>query len=235
MDLKLPPSWRRVLGDEWSKPYCQELRAFLRAERRRHTIYPPAEDVFAAFDLTPFEQVRVLLLGQDPYHNKGQAHGLCFSVRHGVKPPPSLANIFKELHDDLGCEIPDHGCLESWARQGVLLLNTVLTVRAHQAHSHRGKGWEVFTDAVIRKVSEKTTPVVFVLWGGPAQKKARLIDLNRHALVQAAHPSPLSARRGFFGSRPFSAINRKLSERRQKIIDWRIARRQPTLLASSDE
>ncbi|MBC8875491.1 MAG: uracil-DNA glycosylase [Planctomycetes bacterium] len=222
MNLKLPPSWRRVLGDELSESYYRELQAFVRAERRRHTVYPPVKDVFAAFDLTPFKQVRVLLLGQDPYHDEGQSHGLCFSVRHGVKPPPSLANIFKELHDDVGCDIPNHGCLESWAQQGVLMLNTVLTVRAHQAHSHRGRGWEIFTDAVIRKVNEKSDPVVFVLWGRPAQKKSRLIDLNRHALVQAAHPSPLSARRGFFGSKPFSAINRELGQLGHKVIDWRL-------------
>jgi len=222
MKLKLPPSWRRVLGDELAEPYLQELQTFVRAERRRHTVYPPAKDVFAAFDLTPFEQVRVILLGQDPYHDEGQAHGLCFSVRHGVKPPPSLANIFKELHDDVGCDIPNHGCLESWARQGVLMLNTVLTVRAHQAHSHRGRGWEIFTDTVIRKVNEKSDPLVFVLWGRPAQKKARLIDSNRHALVQAAHPSPLSAQRGFFGSKPFSTINRALGQSGHAIIDWRL-------------
>lgn len=235
MNLRLPPSWRRVLSDELSEPYFQELQTFLRDERRRHTIYPPAKDVFAAFELTPFDQVRVLLLGQDPYHDKDQAHGLCFSVRHGVKPPPSLANIFKELHEDVGCDIPDHGCLESWARQGVLMLNSVLTVRAHQAHSHRGKGWEIFTDAVIRKVNEKSTPVVFVLWGGSAGKKARLIDLSRHALIQAAHPSPLSARRGFQGSKPFSGINRELSRRDEKTIDWRIADRTPTLFGASSD
>jgi uracil-DNA glycosylase len=185
-------------------------------------VYPPAKDVFAAFALTPFEEVRVLLLGQDPYHDHGQAHGLCFSVRPGVKPPPSLANIFKELHDDIECAIPDHGCLVSWARQGVLMLNVVLTVRAHQAHSHRGKGWETFTDAVIRKVNDKAAPVVFVLWGKPAQKKARLIDLQRHAIVAAAHPSPLSAHRGFFGSKPFSAVNQALVERDQQTVDWQI-------------
>jgi len=223
------------LGNELSEPYFQDLRKFLRDECRRHTVYPQAKDVFTAFELTPFDKVRVLLLGQDPYHGEGQAHGLCFSVRQGVKPPPSLANIFKELHEDLGCEIPNHGCLESWARQGVLMLNTVLTVRAHQPHSHRGKGWEIFTDAVIRKVNEKRTSVVFVLWGGPAQKKARLIDLNRHALVQAAHPSPLSARRGFFGCKPFSAINRELNHRGQKAIDWRIVNRTPIPLASSSD
>lgn len=235
MDLKLPPSWRRVLGDELSEPYFQDLQKFLRDERHRHTVYPPAKDVFAAFELTPFDKVRVLLLGQDPYHGDGQAHGLCFSVRQGIKPPPSLANIFKELHEDLGCEILDHGCLESWARQGVLMLNTVLTVRAHQANSHRGKGWEMFTDAVIRKVNGKRAAVVFVLWGGPAQKKARLIDLNRHALVQAAHPSPLSARRGFFGSKPFSAVNRELKSRGQKAIGWRIENRMRTPLGSNSQ
>ncbi len=235
MNLRLPPSWRRALGDELAESYFHELQTFLRAERREHAVYPPAKDVFAAFELTPFEQLRVLLLGQDPYHDKGQAHGLCFSVRQGVKPPPSLANIFKELHEDIGCEIPDHGSLESWARQGVLMLNAVLTVRAHEANSHRRKGWETFTDAVIRKVNDKNTPVVFVLWGGPAQKKARLIDLNRHALVQSAHPSPLSARRGFFGSKPFSAINRELSERGQEPIDWRIANRQASLFEGTAE
>jgi len=222
MKSKLPTSWHRVLKNELSKPYFHQLQDFLVADRKRHTVYPPAKDVFAAFAITPFEEVRVLLLGQDPYHDDGQAHGLCFSVRPGVKPPPSLANIFKELHEDMGCEIPDHGCLVSWARQGVLMLNVVLTVRAHQAHSHRGKGWETFTDAVIRKVNEKTDPVVFVLWGKPAQKKARLIDLQRHAIVAAAHPSPLSASRGFFGSSPFSTVNRALAERGQKTIDWQI-------------
>lgn len=222
MKSKLPPSWRRVLKDELAKPYFHELQAFLDADRKRHTVYPPAKDVFAAFALTPFDAVRVLLLGQDPYHDDGQAHGLCFSVRPTVKPPPSLANIFKELHADVGCEIPDHGCLVSWARQGVLMLNVVLTVCAHQAHSHRGKGWETFTDAVIRRLNEKADPVVFVLWGKPAQKKAGLIDAERHAIVTAAHPSPLSAGRGFFGSRPFSAVNHALADRSQPTIDWQI-------------
>jgi len=222
MKSKLPPSWHRVLKGELSKPYFCELRDFLQSDRKRHTVYPPAEDVFTAFALTPFERVRVLLLGQDPYHDEGQAHGLCFSVRPDVKSPPSLANIFKEMHADIGCDIPDHGCLIPWARQGVLMLNVVLTVRAHQAHSHRGKGWETFTDAVIRKVNEKTDPVVFVLWGKPAQKMTRLIDSQRHAIVAAAHPSPLSASRGFFGSEPFTAINRVFLERGRPTIDWQI-------------
>jgi uracil-DNA glycosylase len=166
--------------------------------------------------------VRVLLLGQDPYHDRDQAHGLCFSVRPGVPAPPSLVNMLRELRDDLGCEIPDHGCLTAWARQGVLLLNTVLTVRAHQANSHRNQGWERFTDAVIRRVQDKPQPVVFVLWGQPARKKAVLIDADRHTIVQAAHPSPLSARRGFFGSRPFSAVNQALVRNGQPPIDWQL-------------
>jgi uracil-DNA glycosylase len=220
MTPKLPRSWSRVLAEEVSAPYYADLQAFLRQERRRWSVYPPADEVFAAFHLTPYDQVRVLLLGQDPYHDEGQAHGLCFSVRPGVKPPPSLMNIFKELRDDIGCRIPTHGHLAHWASQGVLLLNTVLTVRAHRAHSHRGKGWERFTDAVIRKLNQRRKPLVFVLWGRPAQQRAKWIDTARHAVVCAAHPSPLSAGRGFFGSKPFSAVNRALRSQGQEEIDW---------------
>lgn len=227
MNWELPRSWARVLADERSAPYFLRLQAFLADERRRHSVYPPAEEVFAALEMTPYERVRVLLLGQDPYHDEGQAHGLCFSVRPGVPPPPSLVNIVRELHDDLGCPIPAHGCLAAWARQGVLLLNTVLTVRAHAAHSHRGKGWERFTDAVIRKVNEKPDPVVFVLWGRPAQQKIKWIDRDRHAVVTAAHPSPLSAHRGFFGSRPFSAVNQALRQWSREEVDWRLPEQAP--------
>jgi uracil-DNA glycosylase len=219
----LPPDWSVVLKDQLSASYFQKLQGFVENERRQDQVFPPAEDVFAAFHATPFERVRVLLLGQDPYHDDGQAHGLCFSVRPGVKPPPSLANIFKELHNDIGCPLPEHGCLNAWARQGVLLLNTVLTVRAHQAHSHRRRGWETFTDAVIRAVNAKPNPVVFLLWGRPAQQKAKLIDASRHTIIESAHPSPLSASRGFFGSRPFSAANRALKQAGSEEIDWNLS------------
>ncbi|NLF68757.1 MAG: uracil-DNA glycosylase [Candidatus Anammoximicrobium sp.] len=227
MNSTLPRSWARLLADECSAPYFVQLQTFLADQRRRHTIYPPAEEVFAALEMTPYHRVRVLLLGQDPYHDEGQAHGLCFSVRPGVPLPPSLVNIFRELHDDLGCPLPGHGCLAAWARQGVLLLNTVLTVQAHAPHSHRGKGWERFTDAVIRKVNQKRDPVVFVLWGRPAQQKARWIDSSRHAIVAAAHPSPLSARRGFFGSRPFSTVNQALRRWGREEVDWRLSEAPP--------
>jgi uracil-DNA glycosylase len=224
MNLVLPQSWAPVLRDELTAPYFLDLQAFVEQERQRHEVYPSPGDVFAALALTPYDQVRVLLLGQDPYHGEGQAHGLCFSVRPGVLPPPSLANIFQELHDDLDYPIPQHGHLAAWARRGALLLNTVLTVRAHEAGSHRGRGWEKFTDAVIRRVSERPDPVVFVLWGRPAQQKVKWIDVTRHAVVTAAHPSPLSAHRGFFGSRPFSAVNQALRSWGQAEFDWRLPR-----------
>ncbi len=217
---ELPASWRRVLGDETGEAYFEKLRAFLDEERRQHTVFPPEDEVFTALELTPYDDVRVVILGQDPYHDDNQAHGLAFSVRPGVMPPPSLANIFKELGTDVGCARPKTGSLVPWARQGVLLLNAVLTVRAHEPNSHKNRGWERFTDAVIRKVSERETPTVFVLWGGFAKKKLGLIDESRHGVIISAHPSPLSARSGFFKSRPFSKINELLKEAGRPEIDW---------------
>jgi uracil-DNA glycosylase len=221
MRVDLPPSWQAVLGDELKKPYFKELQTFVDGERAKHQVFPPEEDVFSAFKATPFDQVKVLLLGQDPYHDDGQAHGMCFSVRPGVKPPPSLVNIFKELHSDLGCKIPNNGYLEPWAKQGVMLLNAVLTVQAHQPNSHKDKGWEQFTDAVIRALNDRDKPVVFVLWGGYAQKKQKLIDAPPNKVLTAAHPSPLSMKK-FFGSRPFSAIDEALAAFGEKPIDWQL-------------
>lgn len=212
--------WQEILRSEIEKPYFTDLMDFVKKEYEEKAIYPPKEDVFNAFNHTPFEKVKVVILGQDPYHGPGQAHGLSFSVKPGVKHPPSLRNMLKELKEDLGCEIPKDGTLTKWADQGVLLLNTVLTVREGEANSHKGKGWETFTDAVIRKLSEREKPIVFVLWGKPAQKKKQLIDTDRHAVIESAHPSPLSAKRGFFGSRPYSAINEKLMEFGEKPIDF---------------
>jgi uracil-DNA glycosylase len=215
-------TWRPVLIAETEKPYWKPLQQFVKDERKKYTVFPPDKDVFAALHLTPYEKVSVLILGQDPYHEVGQAHGLCFSVRPDVAIPPSLQNIYQELHDDLGCRIPNNGCLTPWAEQGVLLLNAVLTVRAHQANSHQGKGWENFTDAIIRRVNDKPDQVVFVLWGAYARKKAPLINTPRHVIIQSAHPSPLSAANGFFGSRPFSKINAALREAGRPEIDWQI-------------
>jgi uracil-DNA glycosylase len=214
--------WNPVLRAEFDKPYWTELQEFVFEERGRHEVYPPDEDVFAALHLTPYSDVKVLIVGQDPYHGPGQAHGLCFSVRYGVSVPPSLMNIHKELEADLGIAPPGHGNLEAWARQGVLLLNTSLTVRAHEAASHQGKGWEQFTDEVIRTVNAKQDRVVFVLWGASARKKKPLIDVQRHAVVESAHPSPLSSHRGFVGSRPFSQINAALAEAGRPPVDWRL-------------
>src|SRR5689334_6817348 len=221
MRIQLPADWKAALDGELKKPYFQKLKEFVDEERAAHTVYPPEGDVFNAFKLTPYEQVKVLLLGQDPYHDEGQAHGLCFSVRPGVKRPPSLVNIFKELHSDLGCKIPNNGYLVPWAEQGVMLLNAVLTVRAHKAASHKNKGWETFTDAVIRALGERKKPVVFLLWGAFAQKKVKLIDTSRHRVVKAAHPSPLSFRK-FLGSKCFSAVNEALEELGESPIDWQI-------------
>ena len=221
MPSRLPADWRAVLADELSKPYFHDLQEFVAAERETHTVHPPEEDVFNAFQFTPFNRAKVLLLGQDPYHGDGQAHGLCFSVRPGVKPPPSLKNMFKELKSDLECRIPNNGCLIPWAKQGVMLLNAVLTVRAHEANSHKDKGWETFTDAVIRALAARDTLIVFMLWGAYAQKKQKRIDGERSPILTAAHPSPLSATK-FFGSRPFSAVNRAREKLGQAAIDWQI-------------
>lgn len=214
--------WNPVLRAELAKPYWPDLQRFVAAERSRQAVYPPPDEVFAALHLTPFAAVRVLILGQDPYHGRGQAHGLCFSVRPSVATPPSLVNVFKELQSDLGIDPPGHGCLEGWARQGVLLLNATLTVRAGQAASHQGKGWETFTDAVIGAVNAKPERVVFLLWGASARKKKALVDTSRHVVIESPHPSPLSAHNGFFGSRPFSRANAALEAVGRSPIDWRL-------------
>ena len=219
---QLPESWRQCLGEESDQPYFHDLMKFVEMERETHEVFPPPPDVYNALRHTPYSNLRVLILGQDPYHDTGQAHGLCFSVREGVRHPPSLANIFKELKTDLGITPPVTGCLTRWAEQGVLLLNAVLTVRAHEPNSHKNKGWEQFTDAIIAKVNEKAEPVIFVLWGGYAQKKEKLIDAARHTIIKSAHPSPLSAYNGFFGSRPFSRINEALRAAGRPEIDWRV-------------
>jgi uracil-DNA glycosylase len=221
MKKQLPASWEKVIGNEFTKPYFHELEHFVDAERAAHKVFPPEDEVFNAFIQTPFNKVEVVLLGQDPYHGDHQAHGLCFSVRVGVKPPPSLINIFKELKSDLGCKIPNNGCLIPWAQRAVLLLNAVLTVRAHQANSHKNHGWEKFTDAAIGAVNDREKPAVFLLWGAYAQKKGKIIDDTRHRVIKGAHPSPLSAAK-FFGSRPFSAVNEALDELGLKPIDWQI-------------
>ncbi len=214
--------WNPVLRAEFAKPYWAELQQFVAAERGRATVYPPHDEVFAALHLTPYAEVKAVILGQDPYHGPSQAHGLCFSVRPEVPPPPSLQNIFKELESDIGVPPPAHGCLDSWARQGVLLLNASLTVRQGRAASHQNKGWETFTDEVLRAVNAKPERVVFILWGASARKKKALIDTNRHTVIESPHPSPLSASSGFFGSRPFSRANKALVEAGRDPIDWRI-------------
>jgi uracil-DNA glycosylase len=214
--------WNPVLRAELAKPYWAELQRFVADERSRHQVFPAPDEVFAALHLTPYDAVKVLIHGQDPYHGPGQAHGLCFSVRPGVPAPPSLVNIFKELEADLGIAPPDHGCLDAWAAQGVLLLNATLTVRARQAASHQGKGWETFTDEVIRAVNAKSERVVFILWGASARKKRHLVDTTRHVVIESAHPSPLSAHNGFFGSRPFSRANEALVAAGREPVDWRI-------------
>jgi uracil-DNA glycosylase len=219
---QIPTGWRRVLANEIKKPYYQKLQKFLEKERQKHKIFPPEKQIFAALKLTPYNQVNVLLLGQDPYHGDGQAHGLCFSVRPGVILPPSLQNIYKELQNDVGFHIPNHGYLASWAKQGILMLNAVLTVRAHQAASHRNRGWEIFTDAIIQAVNAKASPVVFLLWGNYAKQKIKLIDAKRHVIIQSAHPSPLSANNGFFGSRPFSKTNAALRQFGKPEIEWQL-------------
>jgi uracil-DNA glycosylase len=221
--IKLHESWLAKLENEFSQPYMNALKRFLAAEREAgKVIYPRASEWFHALDATPLDQVRVVILGQDPYHGEGQAHGLCFSVRAGVRPPPSLVNIFKEIKTDLGLEPPHHGHLEAWAQRGVLLLNSVLTVEAHLAASHAGKGWEKFTDAVIAQVNALPHPVVFILWGNYAQKKAAFVDAAKHCVIKSAHPSPLSAHNGFFGSKPFSRTNDFLIGKGIQAVDWKL-------------
>lgn len=214
--------WKVALSDEFRKEYYKDLYNFVRDEYSREVIYPKADDIFNAFHLTPLKDVKVLILGQDPYHNENQAHGLCFSVLPGNDTPPSLQNIYKELNSDLGLYIPNNGFLEKWAKQGVLLLNTVLTVRAHQANSHRNRGWEKFTDAVIEAINKEDRPIVIMLWGGPAQKKAKMLNNPNHLVLTAPHPSPLSAYRGFFGCKHFSKCNEFLKEHNIEPIDWQI-------------
>ncbi len=215
-------NWLDVLQPEFSAPYFQELKSFLLEEKKKHPVYPPGSRIFAAFNNTPFDDVKVVILGQDPYHGPGQANGLCFSVNKGVPKPPSLLNIFKELQDDYGLSVPENGDLEPWARQGVLLLNATLTVRARNAGSHQNKGWEDFTNAAIRALSEKREGLVFLLWGSYAQAKASMIDTARHHILKAPHPSPLSASRGFFGCRHFSKTNKLLQEQGKDPVDWSV-------------
>ena len=212
--------WQEALKGEFHQPYYAKLYKTVMTEYRTRKIFPPPEDLFNAFHFTPLHQVKVVILGQDPYHNDGQAHGLCFSVKKGVETPPSLVNIYKELEDDMGCYIPNNGNLEKWAKQGVLLLNTVLTVRAHQANSHRGIGWEQFTDAAIRVLAEERENLVFILWGSYAQKKGAFIDRNKHLVLSSAHPSPLSAYNGFFGNKHFSKTNGYLKAHGKTEINW---------------
>lgn len=216
----LPEDWLEVLRDQFAMPYWQNLQQFVEKERETHQVFPPADEVYTAFHLTPFHSVKVFLLGQDPYPNPGQGHGLCFSVKPGVAIPASLRNMYRELHDDLGLPVPKDGYLAKWAKQGMLMLNAVLTVRAGEANSHKNKGWEIFTDAVIKRVNEKPDPVVFVLWGAYAQKRGKLLDRDKHVIIESAHPSPLSAHAGFFGSKPYSRINDALNKLGHKPIDW---------------
>lgn len=218
----LENDWKHYLGSEFEKEYYQKLREYLKKEYQTHTIFPHMNDIYNALHYTPFHQVKVVILGQDPYHGPNQAHGLSFSVKPEVDVPPSLKNIYKELQADLGCAIPNHGYLVKWAEQGVLLLNNVLTVRSGQAHSHQGKGWETFTNQVITQLNEKDTPVVYLLWGAAAQKKQALIDTSKHYIIKSPHPSPLSAYRGFFGSKPFSRTNQLLKDNQLEPIDWQI-------------
>jgi len=222
-DIKLESSWLNVVQNEFNQPYMYELQQFLADEKLRgKTLFPPDNQVYYALDRTPFDKVKVVILGQDPYHGPGQAHGLCFSVQPGVAPPPSLVNIYKEMGTDLGLTAPNHGCLSSWADQGVLLLNSVLTVEAHQAGSHQGRGWEKFTDRIIRELESRRENLVFILWGGYARKKGSFINRERHLVIESPHPSPLSSYRGFFGSKPFSRSNEYLQQTGQTEIEWKL-------------
>jgi len=217
---KIDPSWKAILAKEFQKPYFSDLKNFLLKEEQNYTIYPKSEHIFNAFKKTPFDKLKVVVVGQDPYHGQNQAHGLAFSVNDGISHPPSLSNIFKELKDDIGCEIPKNGNLEFWAKQGVFLINTVLSVRASEAHSHKDRGWEIFIDNIIKEISEKKENIVFILWGKPAQKKSAFIDADRHLILTSPHPSPLSSYRGFFGSKPFSKTNDYLLKHDIKTINW---------------
>ncbi len=222
IDPVIDESWKSLLKDEFNREYFYGLKQFLLSEKGEFTICPPGSMIFSAFNLTPFDKVRVVILGQDPYHGKGQAHGLCFSVPNAIAKPPSLVNIFKELEEDLGIPFPAHGNLQNWAKQGVLLINATLTVRANQPGSHQKKGWEVFTDTVIRELSIKRSNLIFLLWGNFAQAKQELIDLTRHYVLKAAHPSPFSVHRGFFGCRHFSKTNEILKQLGQAEVNWGI-------------
>lgn len=223
-EIKLESSWREQLKEDFASPYMAKLREFLREQKARgKTVYPPGVEIFAALNATPFNSVKVVILGQDPYHGPNQAHGLCFSVRRGVPIPPSLRNIYKELHQDVGFSIPQHGCLDDWAQQGVLLLNSVLTVEASLAASHQGKGWEIFTDSIVNHLNVNAEGIVFILWGSYAQKKGAMIDRERHLILQSPHPSPLSASRGFFGNNHFSRSNDYLLKQNKTPIDWQLA------------
>ena len=221
MKVNLPASWQAAIGPELIKPYFTELSKYIDGERAAHQVFPPEDEVFSAFEYTPYDQVNALILGQDPYHDDNQAHGLCFSVKPGIKPPPSLANMYKELKSEFGHDVPkSNGYLVPWAKQGLLMINAVLTVQAHTPNAHKDRGWEQFTDAVIRKVNDRPH-VAFVLWGAYAQKKAKLIDASKHTVIKCAHPSPLSATK-FFGSKPFSQVNAALKAHGQPEIDWQI-------------
>ncbi len=220
MDVRIAPSWKEKLADEFNKPYFEALAEFLRSEYKDQVVYPPGKEIFRAFDLTPFDQVKVVILGQDPYHGPKQANGLAFSVRDGITKPPSLINIFKEIKNEYDKPIPDSGNLERWAQQGVLLINSTLTVRARQAGSHQKKGWEEFTDAVIQKVSDEQENIVFLLWGAYAQKKGAIIDENKHHVLKSAHPSPFAADRGFFGNEHFKQANEYLKQQGKEEIEW---------------
>ena len=220
MDVRIEDSWKQRLQPEFNKPYFEKLVAFVKQEYARYTVYPPGHLLFYAFDTCPFDKVKVAIIGQDPYHEPGQYYGLCFSVLDGVPFPPSLVNIFKEIQNDLGKPVPRSGRLERWSNQGVLLINSILTVRAHQAGSHQGKGWEEFTDAVIKRINDEKENVVFMLWGAYAQKKGAFIDRTRHCVLTAPHPSPLSADRGFFGCKHFSKANEYFRSKGLPEIDW---------------
>ena len=222
MDVKIEPSWKDALEDEFEKPYFKNVVDSLKQEKSEHVIFPKGKDIFRAFELTPYNQVKVVILGQDPYHGDGQAHGLSFSVPKGIKQPPSLKNIYKELQSDLMLQTPNHGDLSDWAKQGVLLLNAMLTVRAHQPGSHQNIGWQNFTDNVIQNISNNLNHVVFILWGNYARNKAELINSDKHLIIESPHPSPFSANRGFFGSKPFSKINAYLRANGIPEIDWEI-------------